>query len=106
MGWAVFLAGKVDVIGRHHLCTCLFCKHEDTLVCNQLPLVHLLRLTRNLGLMFLHFQIEVFSEDSLMPHYSLFRSLHITCDDRSRDLTGYTCRAAHKPLGILFHNFM
>jgi hypothetical protein len=49
-----------------------------------------------IGLVLLHFEVEVRTEDSLVPHYCLFCSLHITCYDRPWNLSGDAGRTAYQ----------
>ena len=66
----------------------------------------LFRLSRDLCLVLLYLEVEVVSEDLLVPHDRFFRTLHVSGYDRSRNLSRDTCRTAYESFGILLHDLM
>ena len=56
--------------------------------------------------MLLDLQIEILSEDLLMPCDGIFSSFHVAGYDVSWNLSRNTCRAADKSSGIFLHDLM
>ena len=106
VGRAVLLAYEVDVVCSDDLRAGLLGQKEDSLVGYHLVFIHLLRLSRDLCLVLLYLEVEVVSEDLLVPHDRFFRTLHVSGYDRSRNLSRDTCRTAYESFGILLHDLM
>ena len=91
MSLAVLLANEVYVVCSDNLCSGLFRQFIDAGIRYDLSFIYFLGLSRDFSLVLLHLQIEILSEYSLVPLNSLYRTVHVTGNDRSWNLTCDTC---------------